>query len=238
MYQYSSSSERSVDENGYETVVGMFTNLIWDASLNVSQVAPYTNVLTWIEETVDRFVDRSDVRLIVKTHPAEAAHGTEQSVEEYIRTACGSLPRNVEILPSDTTVDTYELMKDVDAGVVYNTTVGLEMAYHGSPVVVGGDTHYRCLGFTHDPETKDEYLSLLGRIGDIEMTPEMQARARRYMYFLLVQKCLDFPFFSASKDATRVYPTAVGYEDVCPGNETFDLIVEKMVSGEPIVADP
>ena len=237
-YQYSSDAARSIDTNEYRAVAGMFTNLIWDASLSTGDFAPYTDVLEWIQETVEAFADQPDVGLVVKTHPAETAHGTQQPVGEYIRATCGPLPPNIDILPPDTPVNTYQMMHDVDVGVVYNTTVGLEMAYQGYPVVVGGDTHYRGLGFTHDPETKSAYRDTLGAIADLETTPEMQERAQRYMYFLMLQKSLDFPFLSANENATDIRPQPVAYDDIKPGNEVFDLIVEKMAAGEPVVREP
>jgi hypothetical protein len=234
-YQYSSDAAQSIDTGEYRAIAGMFTNLIWDASLNTDDFAPYTDVLQWIRDTVEAFVDQSDVGLVVKTHPAETAHGTRQPVEEYIRTTCGPLPSNVEILPPDTPVNTYQMMHDIDVGIVYNTTVGLEMAYQGYPVVVGGDTHYRGLGFTHDPESKSAYHDVLGAISDLEMTPEMRERAQRYMYFLMLQKSLDFPFLSANENATAIRPQPVAYDDIKPGNEVFDLIVDRMTAGEPVV---
>jgi hypothetical protein len=237
-YQYSSDAARSIDTGEYQAIAGMFTNLIWDASLNTDDFAPYTDALQWIRETVEAFADQSDVGLVVKTHPAETAHGTRQPVGEYVRTTCGPLPPNVDVLPPDTPVNTYQMMHDIDAGIVYNTTVGLEMAYQGYPVVVAGDTHYRGLGFTHDPETKSAYHDTLGAIADLEMTPEMQERAQRYMYFLMLEKSLDFPFLSMNENATEYRPQPVAYDDIKPGNEVFDLIVEKMAAGEPVAKEP
>ena len=48
-------------------------------------------------------------------------------------------------------VNTYDLIAAADVGLVYTTTVGLEMAMCGIPVIVVGDTHYRERGFTNDP---------------------------------------------------------------------------------------
>ena len=66
----------------------------------------------------------------------------------------------------------------------------------------------------------------------------MQERAQRYMYFLMLQKSLDFPFLSANENATDIRPQPVAYDDIKPGNEVFDLIVEKMAAGEPVVREP
>jgi len=49
-------------------------------------------------------------------------------------------------------------------GLVYTTTVGLEMAMSGIPVLVSGNTHYRGRGFTHDPQSWLRYFKILGTI--------------------------------------------------------------------------
>jgi hypothetical protein len=53
------------------------------------------------------------------------------------------------------------LIEIADLGIVYTTTVGLEMAMSGVPVVVAGQTHYRNKGFTLDPDSWDSYFALL-----------------------------------------------------------------------------
>lgn len=216
------------------TLVGMFTNLIWDASLEVDE-APYPDVFDWVTDTVELLGGRDDLTLVVKLHPSERLFGTRESVDDWLDER-RPLPDNVEVLPPDTDVDTYRLLDDLDVGIVYNSTVGLEMAYKGGPVVVGGDTHYRHLGFTHDVETSAEYRDLLDRVGDLTATPEMQARAKRYAHFLYVRKQVPFPFYETTADGTR--PLPVSHDDVAPGAEPFDTVVERVIAGEPIYDGP
>ena len=51
----------------------------------------------------------------------------------------------------------YVFMDEADLGLVYTSTVGLELAARGVPVVVAAATHYRGRGFTVDPVNPDEY---------------------------------------------------------------------------------
>jgi capsule polysaccharide export protein KpsC/LpsZ len=48
-------------------------------------------------------------------------------------------------------INTYDLMEIAGLGLAYTTTVGMEMAMRGVPVILAGQTHYRGRGFTHDP---------------------------------------------------------------------------------------
>jgi len=61
-------------------------------------------------------------------------------------------------------VNTYDIVEITDLGLVYTTTVGMEMAMSGLPVIVVGNTHYRGKGFTLDPSSWDGYFELLNRV--------------------------------------------------------------------------
>lgn len=231
-YHYSSRSDRSVEQSVGKTTVGMFTNLIWDGSLNVDR-GPFSDVFDWIFGTIDALSGADDVELIVKPHPAEAKRGTNEAVHERIRSRYGSLPPNVVLLEPDTEVNTYELINDLDAGIVFNSTVGLEMAYRGVPVVTGGETHYRNHDVTYDPETSAAYFDHLSRIGSLEMSPNRTARAQRYAYYFLVKKHFPFPFFELRENVGDGEYLPVTQEKIGSDNEFLELLIDQTTSGAP-----
>jgi lipid A disaccharide synthetase len=63
------------------------------------------------------------------------------------------MPENIRLLPANANVNTYDLVQAADAGLVFTTTVGMEMAMSGLPVIVAGQTHYRGKGFTLDADS-------------------------------------------------------------------------------------
>ena len=67
-----------------------------------------------------------------------------------IAEAFPALPRNVRIVAADDPTSSYTLLDGADVGLVYTSTVGLELALAGIPVVVGGRPHYAGKGFTLD----------------------------------------------------------------------------------------
>jgi len=231
-YHYSSLSDATVEVPEHETTVGMFTNLIWDASLNVDR-GPFSDIFDWIFETIDALAGAEDIDFVIKTHPAEAKRGTSESVHDRIRVQYDTLPDNVTLLEPDTEVNTYELLDDLDAGVVFNSTVGLEMVYRGIPVVTGGDTHYRGLDITYDPDDQSAYFDTLSRIGSLEMPPERTARARRYAYYLMVKKHIPFPFFETRSGVGDYEYLPVTQEKIGPENEYMELLVNCTTSGAP-----
>jgi hypothetical protein len=71
------------------------------------------------------------------------------------------IPEHIHLIPADAKINTYDLVEIADLGLVYTTTVGMEMVMSGIPVIAVGNTHYRSKGFTLDPDTWEAYFELL-----------------------------------------------------------------------------
>jgi hypothetical protein len=103
-------------------------------------------------------------------------------------------PPNVVVVPPESDVNTYDLIGLADLGLVYTSTVGLEMALAGIPVLVAGRTHYRDKGFTHDPNSCEEYLEFLDKIlkrpEQFRLDEEKTEIAWRYAHRFF----FDYPF--------------------------------------------
>ncbi len=80
---------------------------------------------------------------------------------DVVKQTLPELPEYIHVIHPEEKINTYDLVDITDIGLVYTTTVGLEMALKGIPVVVAGKTHYRDRGFTDDPNSWVEYFKLL-----------------------------------------------------------------------------
>lgn len=219
--------------DGDAITVGMFTNLMWDASI-AAETPVFADPYEWIDRTIDTVADRSDVQLVIKVHPAEAIIGTNRGVADEIHSQFDPLPSNVELLPPDTDVNPYDLIEQIDAGLVWNSTIGFEMAYHGVPVVVAGETHYRNLGFTIDPTSKGEYVEWLSDIGQLTMTDAQIDRARRYAYYLFFRKSLPFQYIETYDDSLGGHGMPVTHTEIA-SDPVLDHVVDRVIADEPVV---
>ena len=113
--------------------------------------------------TVQYFARHPEVQLVVRIHPGERIT-KGPSVAGVVQQALPEgLPGSIYLVPADAQVNTYDLIEIADLGLVYTTTVGMEMAMSGIPTIVIGQTHYRGKGFTLDPDTWQAYFDLLDR---------------------------------------------------------------------------
>ncbi len=164
--QPSQGGERVRSSLGLDSrpIVMLPANVIGD-SLTLGRQVYSQSMTEWLLRSVAYFAERPQVQLIVRIHPGER-YTKGPSVAEVVSGAFHGtpLPEHIHLVAADDPVNTYDLVEIADLGLVYTTTVGLEMAMSGVPVVVSGHTHYRDKGFTLDPGSWEAYFQMLDDI--------------------------------------------------------------------------
>ena len=177
-------------------VVLLATNVLGD-SLTLGRQIFSESMAEWITRTVQYFAGRPDVQLVIRIHPGEVlTHGV--SMEAVVRNVLPTLPEYIHLIGPQEQVNTYDLVDVADVGLVYTTTVGLEMALQGLPVIVAGQTHYRERGFTLDPDSWVRFYKMIGSVLEkpaaFRLTGEQIELAWRYAYRFFFDFPLPFPW--------------------------------------------
>jgi len=215
-------------------VVLLCTNVVGDSLALDRQVFTH-GMAEWLAETVRGLASRPEVQLVVRVHPGEMLGAGHSSIE-IVREVSPELPPGVVVIPPDSEINTYDLIELAHLGLVYTSTVGLEMAMFGLPVVVCGDTHYRGKGFTYDPASMPEYLaqvaSLLQDPLGRSLPSEQVELAWRYAYRFFFEYPFPIPWHLLSfwEDlAARPLEQVVG-----EGAQGAYARTLRAVAGEPI----
>ena len=154
--------ELNLDER---PIVFLATNVLGD-SLTLGRQKFSKNMAEWIERTVQYFAERKDAQLVIRVHPGETlTHG--QSMVDVVKHLMPMLPSHIHLIKPTDKVNSYDLVDIAAVGLVYTTTMGLEMPMSGVPVIVAGETHYRGRGFTMDPDSWVSYYKMIGNILDM-----------------------------------------------------------------------
>lgn len=140
-------------------IVLLATNVIGD-SLTLGRQVFSDSMTEWLIHTLRFFAALPDVQLVIRIHPGELIT-KGPSVADVVQRTLDHIPEHIHLISADAQVNTYDIVEIADFGLVYTTTVGLEMAMSGVPVIVIGSTHYRGKGFTLDPQTWEAYFDLL-----------------------------------------------------------------------------
>ncbi len=177
-------------------VVLLAANVIGD-SLTLDRQVFSRNMTEWLQFTVRHFSSLSGIQLVIRIHPGER-YTKGPSVAEVVRQALPELPDHIHLVQANDPINTYDLIEISDLGLVYTTTVGMEMAMSGVPAIVSGATHYRSKGFTLDPKTWQEYKSQIGKVLDNPQTHRLQTdqimKAWRYAYRFYFNFPCPFPW--------------------------------------------
>ncbi len=172
------------------------TNVLGD-SLTLGRQRISGTMAEMIVGTIRWFLGHPEVQLVIRVHPGELkTHGT--SMVDVIEKNFPKLPEHIHVVRPGDETNTYDLVETTDFGIVYTTTVGLEMAMTGLPVVVTGKTHYAEKGFTFDPASWQDYESMLSNLAAdptaMRLSQKQVEQAWLYAYLFFFEFSLPFPW--------------------------------------------
>jgi hypothetical protein len=220
-------------------VVVLAANVLGD-SLTLGRNVFAESMTEWITRTVGFFAARPGVQLVIRVHPGETLVPKARSMGQVVRQALPELPEHIHIIAAADKINTYDLIEIADLGLAYTTTVGLETAMNGRPVIVCGQTHYRGRGFTLDPNSWDEYFAALEDVlSDLpahRLDEKQTASAWNYAYRFFFEYPRPFPWrLMGFWDDLAIWPLerVLGPEGGAQFGETF-----KFLAGEPFTWSP
>ena len=239
-YQFDDSGGRARRRRPGRTAV-LFTNITWDSAV-IGREDAFAGIHAWLDAAVDVFASRPDDRLVIRVHPAEVRLPGKPSREplgEYLRDRYPSLPSNVSVVDAADPQSSYPLMAACDVGLVYTSTVGLELALRAKPVLVAGRTHYGDKGFTTAATSTEQFAATLGAMLDDPSAVCIDVeRARRYAYLFFFRNAIRSPgveeHVSGLARLTVQDPAALA-----PGGDPeIDRICRVILDGASPIADP
>lgn len=221
-------------------VIGLLTNVIWDAQLHFRQSA-FPSMLDWLFATIEHFRSRTDMQLVIRVHPAEILGSvpSRQQAKDEIARRFGSLPPHIKVVGPEEKVSTYALMALSDSTLVYGTKTALELACTGLPVVVAGEAWCRGKGFTIDVSSPEEYRQVLETLPLARrLSNEQVTAARKYAYHFFFRRMIPVRALDPNTPFGPYRVKVRSLEEMMPGADPgLDLICDGILSGKPFVYD-
>lgn len=214
-------------------VVMLAANVLGD-SLTLGRDIFASSMTEWITKTVQYFAKRTDVQLVIRVHPGEKLVPQAKSMGTVVKEALPEIPNHIHVIGALDKINTYDLIEIADVGLAYTTTVGLETAMNGRPVISCGQTHYRGRGITLDPNSWDEYYSILENVlADIsahQLNEKQIEFAWNYAYRFFFEYPRPFPWRLMNFwDDLGVWPLekVLSAEGMAQFKDTFGFLVGK-----------
>jgi hypothetical protein len=208
--------------------VTIFTNLIWDAA-NVSRDIAFPSALECVISTIESFRERADIQVVVRSHPAEKVLGTEERYASLVKEHFGhNLPDNVTLITAEDDVNSFTMIDITDVGVVNTSTVGLEMAVLGKPVILIAETHYRNKGFTYDATNPVDYFNAIETaLDESNIETKKVDLAEKYFFMMMFLYQVRLP--SVYQDGVFKGYSFENFHSI-PSDDPLVKIVEKMAN--------
>lgn len=218
------------------------SNVIWDLAALNKQIV-FLDMVDWIEQTIYWFADHPEYQLVIKPHPGElhpAIPATKERVNLALSEREVTIPPNVFLLTPRVKCTVYDLLSICTVGLVHTTTVGIEMAAKGIPVITTARAPYRGFGFTLDPTTQEDYYDDLGRcLAGQELIERQRQIERAYKFILFYHfhyytkiDIMDYSWGKSPQLKVR------SISDLTPGkNVCLDYVVDSILDGAPIVSE-
>lgn len=223
--------------NSYKRIFGMFTNIPWDGQVfNKTEGFPTTR--DYITNTISWFIANIDCALVIRSHPAEktrvVAKGTE-TFWELLSELYPTLPKNIYFLEPENSITSYDLAKKIDVAILYGSTLSLEFAVMGIPVIQTGKYNVNGKNIVFEVNTKKDFWEILDTAKErkIEYTDEMKENAINYAYYWIFRRHIKDTTVNLHHLIFKNYH----FQNIneFSQNQTMNFIYSKIINGEKII---
>ncbi|HZW02613.1 MAG TPA: hypothetical protein VFF68_01700 [Anaerolineaceae bacterium] len=226
----------------FRQIVPVFTNVIFDTSQEHANVV-FANMFAWLEQVLAIIRAHPDTLFVLRAHPDELRPGkaSRESVGDWARrNRIAELP-NVVFVDSNEYLSSYELIQRSKFVMVYNSTIGLEAAIMGAPVLCAGKARFTqvpTVFFPPTPETHRQQAEDFLAAETIDVPAAFRTNARKFLYFQLYRVSLPFQDVLEEDGVWRgfVRLNAKSWRAFLPGSSpTFRVIVDGILHQKPFV---
>lgn len=164
-------------------------NIEWDTAALGKQVH-FDSTADWVTAAVETILELDTGIVAVRQHPSERRplQSSKLDIASILRERFDDDPR-CRFIAADDPVNTYDLLHSARLVLPYVSTIGIEAAAIGKPVLVSGTSYYSNLGFVWSAASREEYFDLLRRgvMGELEPLPDQSDRAWAAYYLAAVR---------------------------------------------------
>jgi hypothetical protein len=219
----------------------LFTSSTDEVAADPLMQGPYESQEAWVRDVVEWVGLRDDVELVIKVHPNLGGNRYIGKAVDELRIyqeMKSQIPSNVRIVMPEDAVSAYSLAEEAEVGLTFGSTIGLEMAMLGKPVLLASRALYE-----HSPRiltvrSREALPGMLERCVHASTDREIQREAFRLAYYYIFELELPFPTVTVLS-VFSVQPNYRDSEELSAGNDSsLDKICHFLVEGRPLFDSP
>ena len=201
-----------------------FPNVYWDSThMGLNGVSK--DLTTWLFDMIEFVRDKDDFQLIIRAHPGEIkvpkVLQSKKTILDSIKAKVIDMPKNIVLIEPTDQISSYTLASLANANLVWNGTIGLEIAMKGIKPIVVADAYYSNKGFTLD------YLKIDRLFYDLQnekISTKLSIREKQllevFCYHIRFNRKFNPPYYKGYR------ATIYNYQDIMRGrNSALDNMV-------------
>lgn len=209
--------------SGEEKFCVLFTNLNFDSAV-IGRHTLFNSMTDWIKETVKFWIENVEgIKLYIRIHPGEKKLVTPS--EDFVSSILnGIYDSKIEVIDATEDISSYELINKMKFGLIYSSTIGLEILYYGKECVVAGDPFFLSSGLVDRFSSKNKYfqkLLFLVSENQVPITKERKKEIITYLYFFYFLKIKRIEGCCFNLKAKREFLLENSVEKVLDKNSEF-----------------
>jgi hypothetical protein len=186
----------------FKQLVPVFTNVVFDTSQAHANVV-FPDMFAWLDLVLQEIREHPNTLFVIRAHPDEVRPGKEscESVAQWVDQHDVAKLANVIFIHPNDMISSYELIENAKFVMVYNSTVGLEAAIKGKPVLCAGKARYTQVPTVYFPGTINGFQKMMRKFLQqpvISIPEEFIRNARIVLYSQLFMASLPFNDFIES----------------------------------------
>ena len=225
----------------YHKIFGMFTNIPWDGQIyNKSEGFPDT--LTYLSSVIEWFATNSSCALIIRAHPAEAdieeGRGSEKIIDVLNKNWPDGLPSNVYFLEPQNSITSYLLSDNIDAAIIYGSSIGIELAISEVPVIQAGNFYTSSKEVLVEVKNKKEMHEKLNQVknGVKLNSNSMIENALKFGCYWIYRKHVNDTSVNLERLVFKSYNFTTINE--FKNNPTLSFLFNSITQKQPIISEP
>lgn len=173
--------------------IGIFMNSTWDGAVLGSNRL-FDGNLDWLRQTLHHIINNTNYTVIIRQHPAEA-HPHMKSNVDYSKELASYLKNNrVRFIKADEKVNSYSILKNVHSVIFSTSTIGLEAAIFGKPVLTPSESYITKAKLLSVPNSHQDYFGIIDTLPkispiNIDKAKELYALSQSYNWISTQLNC-------------------------------------------------
>lgn len=225
-------------------IITAFTSATDESACQSEAAGILSSQSEWLERTINFAGTTPGHQFVIRAHPntsGKRALGVNETESALLADLERRAPPNVTVVAPEADISSFDLIALSQAGLIWHSTVGLEMAAQGKPVLRAGAYWFRDASFMITPRDSHDYenaLQQLLKVEDPQETLDRTIQAWRFAYCWFFRQSFHFPLVKQPDWARGDFnfESAASLE---PGqDESLDQICSVIMDGESVLPRP